>query len=694
MKMMPPGAFGIVAVLAVGTATAIADPPRRSDVWIAGVWSESEMKTMATALEPTGMTGFTGRPLDNLPPAARAKKRAWLERRKGLARRLGIRKLHFAVHTYHRQPNFPDSAVRVGILGEPWYDAIAPHATKDKRWWTYCKSHDEFRDAMIHNIQLALDGGADVIHLEDYQRNETQCVCDRCAEKFRDALLHDRRLARFLEPLRAMGIADLRDFHIRRYLLAHTKGDQKQRQRQFQRMGALWQAWSEFKDNVAFDFLRVITDAGRAYAGRRGRPVAFVQHFWYFRRQDLGMSDDYDGVWPETPLLYYATQPAQRTAPEYRVGIRVYPPNGVMGSEASVLRGAGYGCPPILIGHGGAWYHRLPFKRGGFGRLLQIWTAEVYASGGTMQYLYALPEKQLLGRGLYRRLRTRLMPQFYDRERSPVEYRCPLDAVGQYTRFIRAHPDFYDGCEPPRYVLLLKAERGYSLGPGAENIFAWAQLLDDAHIPYRVLLDGGDRKRVRLDADALHGYHRVVALGQPDQYVAAQIKAFRDSLANGGALVVVGHADAWRRALGRRPSVVLPSDLGARYQLSDRDPKLTDAVRRALDASAVETNAGPNVLLKLERLSSASDWRLHVVNREYRWLEDRVVEKRNVTISLDADALGLGRIEDIRAYSPDGDEFAQVQAVLPGPKFTLQRLSVYTVVTFRALAPESAAPGR
>lgn len=147
----------------------------------------------------------------------------------------------------------------------------------------------------------------------------------------------------------------------------------------------------------------------------------------------------------------------------YRLGIAVYPPSGVMGSTASVLRGA-FRCPPIVIGYGGDWYHKLAFKRGPYERLIQIWTAEVYASGGTVQYLYCLPEKQLLGRNLYKKLRTRLLTEFFEQERSPAEYRCPLDAAGQYTRFIRAHPDFYDGCEPPRYVLLLKTDCGWFWG--------------------------------------------------------------------------------------------------------------------------------------------------------------------------------------------------------------------------------------
>jgi len=69
-------------------ATSFAEPPTRSDVWIAGTWTESTTKIMAIKLQPTGMTGFTGRPLTNLPTAQRAKKLAWIERRKKWAQRL------------------------------------------------------------------------------------------------------------------------------------------------------------------------------------------------------------------------------------------------------------------------------------------------------------------------------------------------------------------------------------------------------------------------------------------------------------------------------------------------------------------------------------------------------------------------------------------------------------------------------
>ncbi|NOY83202.1 MAG: hypothetical protein GXP31_19585 [Kiritimatiellaeota bacterium] len=593
-------------------------------------------------------------------------------------------KLHFAVHTYHRQANFLDSAARRGITGVHLYDAIAPNSDQSKQWWTYCKSHSEFLDAMIENVRAAIDGGADVIHFEDFFRSETECFCERCVAGFGQALEHDPRLARFREPLRKTGLGDFARFDIRRYLLESTEGDERQRRRQFSRMGTLWDAWSVFKDAVAFDFLTKLCDAGRGYARKTGREVAFVQHFWYFKPQDLATSDAYDGVWPETPLLYYGAQPGQRHTDAYRLGIAVYPPNGVMGSAASVLRSVFRG-PPIFTGYGGDWYHKLAFKRGPYARLLQIWTAEVYAGGGTMQYLYRLPGNQLLGRDLYKKLRARLLPEFFDRDRSPAAYRCPLDAVGRYTRFIRAHADFYDDCEPPRCVLLLKTEPGYRLGSGGENVYAWAQLLDDAHVPYRVMLDGGGRKRTRLSSDILAPYKRVIALGKPDDYVESQMQALAEYAAAGGAITVVGDPEPWRRHLDEVEIAAVREDLGVRYQLENRPAKLTDEIRRLLGPTGIRTNAGPNVLIKLERRSGTPEWRLHVVNRNYRWLEDAVAERSNLTITLDAAAFGLARVEDLQAFSPDGPEFSSVRLRQSGngPTFTLSRLAIYTVIAFR-----------
>jgi len=687
----------LIAFLATGMAICLwarlvlAADPKRSDVWISGAWSDSAMTEAAEMLQPTGTTGFTGASLAHLPPQKREKKRAYIARRKALARKLGIGKLHFAVHLYHRRPNFPDSAVRIAIAGERWRETgLDPERTGDKARWTYCKSHDEFRDAVIENIRSAIDGGADVINLQDFDRGETQCVCDRCAEKFRRALLSDPRYSRFREPLRKKGIADLSEFHIREYLLARTHGDAKQRMGQFYRTGALWNAWQQFKYDTTIAFLRAVTEAGREHARKASRKVAFVQHFWYLRNRDVGMSDSYDGVWPETPLLYYGAQPSQRRTDEYRLGIAVYPPNGAMGSIASVMRGVGYRCPPILIGYGGDWYHRVAFKRGPYARLLQVWTAEVYASGGTMQYLYRLPENQLLSRDIYKRLRAQLLPAFFDRDVSPAEYRCPLEAVGQYTRFIRAHADLYDNCEPPRYLLLLEAERAYDppsrQGPLNESIFAWAQLLDDAHIPYRVLLDGGARKRARLSADTLQGYRTVLALGGPDDYVESQLAALKQYAA-GGRVAAIGNGPAWQRVLGRKDLIVLKDDLGARYQLEGRNAALTEEVRRVLGTRAVETNAGPNVLVKLEHSPDGSDWRVHVVNRNYRWLEDEVEGRDSVTLTLDKAALGLGNVSGVRAFSPDGAESAEVRVRPDRPglvRFEVPRLSIYTVITFHA----------
>ncbi|MBT4816403.1 MAG: hypothetical protein HON70_11920, partial [Lentisphaerae bacterium] len=666
----------LLVPLALGCAC-LAEPPRRSDVWIAGAWSGSAMKEMATKLQPTGMTGFTGRAKWDLPAEAKRKKLAYLAHRKTLAEQLGIDKLHFSVHTYHRQANFPDSAARIGITGEHLRNAISPRRTEGKNWWIFCKSHDEFRDAMLDNIKAATDDGADVIHFEDFFREETQCVCDRCAEKFSQALQNDPRLAAFREPVRKMGIRDLARFRLRRYLLERTEGDERKRRRQFSQMGAFWRAWSAFKDHVAFDFLIALCDAGREHAKRTGREVAFVQHFWYFKPQDLATSNAYDGVWPETPLRHYGAQRSQWNTDTYRLGIAVYPPNGVMGSAASVLRGA-FRRPPIFTGYGGDWYQKLASKRGPYARLLQIWTAEVYAGGGTMQYLYHLPEKQVLGREFQKKQRAQLNETFFDRARSPTDYRCPLDAVGRYTRFIRAHPDFYDDCEPPRYVLLLKTDRAYSLGNGEENVYAWAQLLDDAHVPYRVLLDGDDKERAPLGGQTLRGYHRVIALGSPDTHADAQIDALRQFAEGGVTAVVVGDKQPWERLLGQQLPLRSIEDLGTRYQLEHRHEALTEQVREELDARAIKTDAGPNVLIKLERSPAGPEWRLHLVNRNYRWLQDTADELRDVHVTLAPSLLmGDAHIRDVKASSPDGPEFDRVHVRVSdsGPTLTLPRLS-------------------
>lgn len=143
----------------------------------------------------------------------------------------------------------------------------------------------------------------------------------------------------------------------------------------------------------------------------------------------------------------------------------------------------------------------------------------------------------------------------------------------------------------------------------------------------------------------------------------------------------------WQRHLGHSRVTPLDEDLGAQYQLGARPPELTNEVRRILGATAFKTNAGPNVLIKLERVSDAPDWRLHVVNRNYRWLEDAVDEKPNVAIALDAAALGMEEVHDVSAFSPDGPTYGKVQmrTAAQGPTFTFPRLSIYTVVTFRSV---------
>ena len=165
----------------------------------------------------------------------------------------------------------------------------------------------------------------------------------------------------------------------------------------------------------------------------------------------------------------------------------------------------------------------------------------------------------------------------------------------------------------------------------------------------------------------------------------SQLQALRQYAASGGSIVIIGNPMPWQRHLGHSRVTPLDEDLGAHYQLGARPPKLTNEVRRILGATAFKTNAGPNVLVKLERVSDAPDWHLHVVNRHDRWLKDEVEQMSNVTIALDAAAFGITDVKDVRAFSPDGPEFAEAHVATTerGPTLTLPRLSIYTVVTFR-----------
>ena len=172
---------------------------------------------------------FTGRAKWDLPAEERKKKLAYLARCVALAKQLGIDKLHFSVHTYHHQPNFPGFAARIGITGERVRNAVSPRRAEGREWRIYCKTHAESRDAMLENVKAAIDHGAAVIHLEVFFRGETQCVCDRCAERLREALRSDPRVARFREPSRKMGTGDASRFHIRHYLLDRTDGDERER---------------------------------------------------------------------------------------------------------------------------------------------------------------------------------------------------------------------------------------------------------------------------------------------------------------------------------------------------------------------------------------------------------------------------------------------------------------------------------
>ncbi|HWR04593.1 MAG TPA: hypothetical protein VN419_11305, partial [Humidesulfovibrio sp.] len=627
---------------------------KRSDLQIDGGATDQERLALIKNFRPTSFHVYSStnvRPkspppwLSALPPWVGDYSLANFCKAQGL-------QLQASLHMALRQNNYQSAEVRIGIDGTPlWNPLVMPGAgTAAEQRLGMSYASQGFKLALIENVKSGIDQGVRTFEFQDTTADYYSDFSDLSVRKFQAALQGDPRLRTHRDKLLAQNLS-LGSFNVRSYAFQRTSGSQLERQRQFlwTQQGDVSRAWLEFCFLQMTDLLSEVIGVGKAYGAAKGVEVGFLLHFLYPREIDIRFLSLFDGLWVESPYNEFAA--AARTQGLKGLAVdRYYPPSGIAGAAAMVVAGFDERNTPMWIPWGVA-YPELAYKRGAAATLYSIWLAEIYASSGTallhtsfQPREYAEPAKQ----GQISALDpTRFSPA------RPLAgpWRTPQGA-GIFTRFVRENARLYDGNRPAASVLLLKPASAYHMGAGPENIYGWAELLADAHVPYAVRLDGvGPERTTRLAPEKLAPFASVIALGLCRAFSDEQVRRLGTWAAlPGKTLFVEDGREVWaarfKAVFGGQllAPIQTVEDLGAAYQNNGR-ADATVARAAALFPSFLETSLNKNCLVRVEKntFNGKPSLVVHIVNRNYNWEADSVTPQRNVTLTLRSSGLGLAK---------------------------------------------------
>ena len=674
-----------LSTIMVAHEVSAADRPgfKRSDFESLGGWNEIERNKILNVFAPTVYKVAYIFEVPDIVPTWFGRSRLHLLSRPDVTyARIRNLKMHSSIHMYHRQPNYPDSAVKIGIDGE-FYEK------ENKSIWKMCTGHDEFREAVIRNIKTGIDLGVTIFEFQDTTLQHSSCFCDKCVIDFRRALLNDSRMIAHKKAFKKKEI-DINTFNVRQYAYKHTKGTPIERHWQFfwKRNEVVGKAWRAFKFYQLHNFLENVISEGRAYGETKGKNITFLIHFCYLSQIHLDLIDLFDGMWAETPLSRYVlVSDPGIPMPKPHLGRYYFPPSGIMGACASVLAGVSGGKLAMWMPWG-VPFPELAFKKGKASILYQIWLAETYASGGIAGIVFKFSRDAYKKRKVIIKQTEALSPTFFDPKRNLSQYWYTPEGTGDFTRFFRQHSDLFDGYIPACDLLLLKTRNGYNIGSKkGENIFGWAELLGDAHIPYEVFIDGnGKFMQLRLSSKVLGKYRQVIALGNTDTYSIEHFEILKKWLSDKNhVLYVEDDYSKWLKKLGQfiANKVKHVEDMGTEYQRSRRSDIWIQKAIQTVSCS-LNTTLNKNCLIRFEKktVGSAMIWTLHLVNRNYEWFEDKVIPQTNVQVILDRSRLGLPDQIIIKTYNLNNDITNQATCSIKEGlvRIKLPVLNMYSVI--------------
>jgi len=447
----------------------------------------------------------------------------------------------------------------------PW---LTDHQSKGVPYWWCCTRQPLFRQFLRDRVVETIQAGAQGLHIDDHLGTAGGlwlgiCFCDRCLDGFRGYLA-----ALPAAELEHLGIRDPAGYNfrdqVRTWIAAGGSGASRKATGH-----PLWRHWSIYQGRGAAAFMLELRELAARTAGRPVPVGANAGLLWPGHLVDYQALDLFTA---ETDHRAAGRQPSDLPLVAYRMAESM-------------------GRPYAATASGGDWAfikeHDLP-------GLVRCWIALSYAAG---QRLMA-PHRQWC----------------HTPEKGTHWYDGPSARFAPLYRFVRAHPEWFDGYATHADVGVVIPHRAYARNP--RRWFDLCNSLASANLGYRLHLAGDEAVDHPLDEPGLAACPALILVDTNDL-----TQADRDRL---------------RRTIpGQR-----------RFESAE------DALAAIVPAVKAEAS-GPVRVLPRVRSGAAV---IHLLNYRYDAGRDDVTPLENVRLTVNRSALGLTRASRATLLTPEGGE--------------------------------------
>ena len=468
----------------------------------------------------------------------------------------------------------------------PW---LTDHEHEGVPFCWCCTRQPTFRTYVEERVVDTVRRGAFGVHIDDHLGSSGSlflggCLCNPCVEGFREHLV-----ALGPEERARLGVGDPATFDygavLRAWLGAAPAGEPRRVQDH-----PLWEEWSVYQTRGAAEYMARL----RALATREAqRPVP--------------VSANAGLLWPHHLVDYesldFFSAEVEHEAAERRLSDRPLFAYRMADAVGRRLASTASGQDWAFV------------KEHDLDGLVRGWAALSYAAGHSLM----APHRQWC----------------YTEEKGTHWYDGPTEAYAPLYRFVRAHPELFDGMEAWADVTLVMPHRSWrrDRDPWLER----GRRLAEANVAYRLAL-GGDAMVVhRITPESLEGVPAVVSPA-PADLLAADRRA------------VEAHAgDAF------------------------------GSVEEALEAVSPAVRAeGP-----VRVLPRVGEGRvvIHLLGRDYDPVSDTVRPLGDVAIEVDLEALGVADARRARVLSPEAEP---VEVEVQGGRLAVPRVGLWTLVVLDA----------
>jgi hypothetical protein len=464
--------------------------------------------------------------------------------------------------------------------------------------YAMCLYSRVFRDHLLAKIQKAIEGGADVVNVDEIQtsiglmsrEHKDPGFCPKCLEKF-CAHIEGDPSARNAASVRDVG--ELRADGYRVLLQCLREND------------ALYRQYVAFHQAAAFETAAEFLREVRACIARAKSEMAVTANLTGIGTFLEANGRLWGAAWGELidfvmmENIYVVDPGAFHTGPGHHLLPRGkftawYRLASALGGKAPAWITPQIYVPKQLAGRKSVSYYLLMFL-------------EAYANNGRWGY-YWWPGVD---------------------ERTRLEATVP-ELVKDYTRFILKHRTYYEECSTDNKIAILYADSAVLANPkGHHKYLALAQALAEAGYQYDVIYAGDDVfTPSEIAADQLARYQAVL-LAEAGQLTESQRDALRAYARNGGQVIVYSAHE-----MGAIPGMSTISD----DRLLDFWREYRDEQRAAVIAPlgqfgglpVTTSDADVNVVI----YSRGEAVICHVLNYDYREADDTITPKRNVKVGI------------------------------------------------------------